>query len=225
MKLKKSKKANLENKKFIFFEIGLVVALALTFFAFEWRVDVDSVDEFMSIDDIEVEDIVAPITRPKVKLPPPPKVITDAIVLIDDQEEQDPDLEIVDADTDAKSEINIVDIDEPGDEDYGDVIFVSAEFMPEFPGGQKALFKWLSKNIKYPVVAQENDICGTVFVGFVVDRDGSITNVKVLRPVDPSLDKEAIRVVKAMPKWKPGRQRNNKVRVSYTVPIRFQLSR
>lgn len=224
MKLKKSPKANLENKKFMFFEIGLAVALLITFFAFEWRVDVPNDVEFTSIDNIEIEDVVVPVTRPKIKLPPPPKIITDVIQLIDNTDEQEPDLEIVDADVDEKSECKYVDIDNPEEEEYGDIVFVSAEFMPEFPGGQRELFKWLSKNIKYPAMAQENNICGTVYVGFVVDRDGSITKVKVLKSVDSSLDKEAIRVVKAMPKWKPGRQRNRNVRVSFTVPIKFRLN-
>jgi len=225
MKHKKSKKANLENKKFMFFEIGLAVALLVTFFAFEWKVDVASVDEFISIDDIEVEEIMVQITTPKVKLPPPPKVITDFIDIVDNDEMEDPDLEIIDVDIDERTECKIVDIEEPEDIDYGDVVFVSAEFMPEFPGGQRALFKWLFNNIKYPVIAQENGIEGSVYVGFVVDRDGTIVNVKVLKSVDPALDREAIRVVKAMPKWKPGRQRNNNVRVSFTVPIKFKINR
>lgn len=224
MKLKKSKKANLENKKFMFFEIGLAVALLITFFAFEWKVDVRSVEEFISIDDFQPEEIVIPLTRPKVKLPPPPKVITDYIDIIDNDETQDPDLEIIDAEVNENTECKVVDIEEPAEGGYEDEIFSIVEFMPEFPGGQRGLFKWLSKNVKYPVIAQENGIAGTVFVGFVVDKDGTITNVKVLRPVDPSLDREAVRVVKAMPKWKPGRQRNKNVRVSYTVPIKFRIN-
>ena len=89
-----------------------------------------------------------------------------------------------------------------------------------FPGD---INKWLGKNVKYPVIAQENNIQGRVTVQFVIERDGSITDVKVLRGVDPSLDKEAVRVVKSMPKWKPGKQRGKPVRVSYTVPINFRL--
>ena len=224
MKLKKSLKANLENKRFIFFETGLAVALLITFFAFEWKVDVRFVDDFIPIEDFQAEEIVVPITTPKVKLPPPPKVITDFISIVDNNEAQDPDLEIIDVDVNEQTEYKIVDIEETAEGEYGDEIFVNAEFMPEFPGGQRALFKWLSRNVKYPVIAQENSIEGSVFIGFVVDKDGSITNVKVIKSVDPSLDKEAVRVVKAMPKWKPGRQRNKNVRVSYTVPIKFKIN-
>ena len=93
--------------------------------------------------------------------------------------------------------------------------------MPQFPGG--SVQKWIAKTVKYPMIAQENNIQGKVFVQFVIEKDGSVSDVKVARSVDPSLDKEAIRVVKAMPKWKPGKQRGKPVRVSYTVPINFQL--
>ena len=97
------------------------------------------------------------------------------------------------------------------------------EEMPQFPGGQAALLEYLAKNIKYPVVAEENGIQGRVIVTFVVERDGSITDVKVVKSVDPSLDKEASRVVKAMPRWQPGKQNGSAVRVKYTVPVQFKL--
>ena len=102
-------------------------------------------------------------------------------------------------------------------------VFDVVEEMPSFPGGQGALMSFLSSNIKYPVVAQENDVQGRVIVGFVVERDGSITDVKVMRSVDPSLDREAQRVVRAMPRWKPGKQNGSAVRVKYTVPVVFRL--
>ena len=102
-------------------------------------------------------------------------------------------------------------------------VFDVVEQMPQFPGGQQALFEYLSKNIKYPVIAEENDVQGRVIVTFVVERDGSITDVKVVKSVDPSLDKEAQRVVKAMPHWIPGKQNGSAVRVKYTVPVTFRL--
>ena len=102
-------------------------------------------------------------------------------------------------------------------------VFDVVEEMPSFPGGQGALMSFLNSNIKYPVVAQENGVQGRVIVGFVVERDGSITDVKVMRSVDPSLDREAQRVVRAMPKWKPGKQNGSAVRVKYTVPVVFRL--
>ena len=102
-------------------------------------------------------------------------------------------------------------------------VFDVVEEMPSFPGGQGALMSFLNSNIKYPVVAQENGVQGRVIIGFVVERDGSITDVKVMRSVDPSLDREAQRVVKAMPRWKPGKQNGSAVRVKYTVPVVFRL--
>ena len=102
-------------------------------------------------------------------------------------------------------------------------VFDVVEQMPQFPGGPNALFEYLSKNIKYPVVAEENGIQGRVIVTFVVERDGSITDVKVAKSVDPSLDKEAQRVVKSMPHWIPGKQNGSAVRVKYTVPVTFRL--
>ena len=102
-------------------------------------------------------------------------------------------------------------------------VFDVVEVMPSFPGGQGALFEWLSKNIKYPVVAEENGVQGRVIVTFVVERNGSITDVQVVKSVDPSLDKEAVRVVKSMPHWIPGKQNGSAVRVKFTVPVTFRL--
>lgn len=111
------------------------------------------------------------------------------------------------------------------DESPREQVFTVVEEMPEFPGAQSALLKYLSESIKYPVVAQENGIQGRVSCSFVVQKDGSITDIEVIRGVDPSLDKEAIRVIQAMPKWKPGRQRGKEVAVKYTVPVTFRLEK
>ena len=102
-------------------------------------------------------------------------------------------------------------------------VFDVVEEMPSFPGGNGALMSYLSSNVKYPVVAQENGVQGRVIVSFVVERDGSISDVKVARSVDPSLDREAQRVVKSMPRWTPGKQNGQTVRVKYTVPVVFRL--
>lgn len=102
-------------------------------------------------------------------------------------------------------------------------VFDVVEVMPSFPGGNGALMSYLSSNVKYPVVAQENGVQGRVIVSFVVERDGSISDVKVVRSVDPSLDREAARVVKSMPKWNPGKQNGSAVRVKYNVPVSFRL--
>ena len=102
-------------------------------------------------------------------------------------------------------------------------VFDVVEQMPSFPGGMAALMAYLQKSIKYPPVAEENGIQGRVVCTFVVERDGSVTDVRVAKSVDPSLDKEAVRVVSAMPKWIPGRQNGQSVRVKYTLPVTFRL--
>ncbi|WP_302424151.1 energy transducer TonB [uncultured Prevotella sp.] len=102
-------------------------------------------------------------------------------------------------------------------------IFTVVEQMPMYPGGDAALMGYLRDNIKYPTVAAENGVQGRVVVGFVVERDGSITDVNILRGVDPSLDREAMRVVKSMPRWNPGKQNGSAVRVKYQVPVSFRL--
>jgi len=117
--------------------------------------------------------------------------------------------------------LNVLEVNE--EMKVGDEIFVIVENMPEFPGGELALRKFLNKSIRYPIGAQENGIQGKVIVNFVVDKDGSVSNAKIARGVYPSIDKEALRVVMSLPKWKPGMQRGKAVRVSYTVPISFQL--
>ena len=109
------------------------------------------------------------------------------------------------------------------EEESSQQIFTVVETMPEFPGGQGALLQYLAKSIKYPVIAQENGIQGRVSCSFVVNKDGSIVDAEVIRGVDPSLDKEALRVINSMPKWSPGKQRGKPVRVKYTVPVTFRL--
>jgi len=109
-------------------------------------------------------------------------------------------------------------------QDDKNIVFIVVEQMPEFPGGQQGLFAYLSENVKYPLVAKENNIQGRVICNFVVEKDGRITDVQVVRSGgDPSLDKEAVRVLSSMPNWKPGKQRGKPVRVKYVVPITFKL--
>ena len=102
-------------------------------------------------------------------------------------------------------------------------VFDVVEQMPSFPGGPQALLQYLNSNVKYPVVAQENGVQGRVVISFVVEKDGSVTDVQVAKSVDPSLDKEAQRVVKSMPHWIPGKQNGSAVRVKYVVPVSFKL--
>ena len=229
MEVKKSPKADLEGKKTIFLEIGFVIALGILLSAFNWKTNTKVEEGFVITQEEQVEEEIIPITQQMMKPPPPPPPapkLTDLIEIVEDELSIDEELEIDDAEADVENKNNYnfdYDGDSWGEEESdGEAdIFQVVEDMPQFPGG--SVQKWIAKHVKYPMIAQENNIQGKVFVQFVIEKDGSVSDVKVARSVDPSLDKEAIRVVKAMPKWKPGKQRGKPVRVSYTVPINFQL--
>ena len=229
MEIKKSPKANLEGKKTIFFEIGLVIALAALLAAFSWKVETKVEEGFVVPPDEEIEEEIIPITQQMLKPPPPPPPaprLTDLVEIVEDDTSIDEELEIEDAEADVenKDPVNYDDYGEYGDEDTGeDEVFTVVEEVPTFPGGMSALKRWLSKNLKYPMIAQENGIQGTVMVQFVVWKDGTIKDVQLVRGVDASLDKEATRLVKAMPKWKPGKQRGRAVSARFTLPVTFKL--
>lgn len=226
MEVKKSPKADLENKKTVFMQIGLVVVLSLVFIAFEWTTQETKVNEGLKIEEEEVEEEIIPITRQdevKPPPPPPPPKVTDILNIVEDDVELEEELIIQDTEATEDTEVDFTDMTTEEEEEEDAPVFFIVEEMPEFPGGEQALHKFLASNIEYPVIAQENGIQGRVYVKFVVNTDGSITDVEIARGVDPSLDKEALRVVRSMPKWKPGKQRGKAVRVSYTVPINFVL--
>ncbi len=225
MEVKKSPKADLENKKTVFMQIGLVVVLAIVLIAFEWSTSDVEASQFEMMDDVEAEEEIIPITRQeevKPPPPPPPPKVTDVLNIVDDDVELDEELDIEDTEIDEDTEIEF-DISLEEEETDDAPVFFIVEEMPEFPGGDTALRKYIAQSVKYPVIAQENGIQGRVYVQFVVGTDGKVSQVKVARGVDPNLDKEAIRVVQSMPKWKPGKQRGKAVKVSYTVPINFVL--
>lgn len=224
MEIKKTPKADLEKKKVIFFEIGLILALVIVFAAFEYKdYDKQTIDlSQRAIDDIPEE--IIPITEQKVKPPPPPppKQVTQ-IKIVEDDVEVDEDIDI---DVEADDETIIEEYIPPEEDEEGIVeaeIFTVVESMPEFPGGMGELMKYLATNIKYPPLAKESGIQGRVFINFVVEPDGKISNVKVLRGIGGGCDEEAVRVVESMPKWKAGKQRGKPVRVSYNLPVKFTL--
>ncbi|MDR2928830.1 MAG: energy transducer TonB [Cytophagaceae bacterium] len=227
MEVKKSPKADLENKKTVFMQIGLVVVLSIILVAFEWTSTDVKIDMSLLDAAVEVEEEIIPITRQEELKPPPPPppAPTDILNIVDDDVELEEDLEIFDTEMDMTREfdMNITDMGNEEEDRQDTEVFVIVEEMPEFPGGDEALTRYLASSMKYPVIAQENGIQGRVYVQFVINQNGEVTNAVVVRGVDSSLDREALRVVQAMPKWKPGKQRNRPVRVSYTVPINFVL--
>ena len=229
MEPKKSPKADLESKKGLFKEIGLAVALGLTLAAFEWSSsDAVTVAEQVTEEAVVEEDIIPVTTQDEIKPPPPPPPppVADALTIVEDDTEIADDFDLQDTEATDASEVEFrpvetVEVEE--EEETSNEVFIIVEQMPVFPGGEAALRKFLATEVKYPVIAQENGIQGRVDVKFVIAADGSVTNVEVARPFDPYLDKEAVRVVKSMPKWTPGKQRGKAVKVSYTVPINFVL--
>jgi protein TonB len=225
MEVKKSPKADLESRKSVFMQIGLVVVLSLVFIAFEWTSTETDVNEGFRIEEEEVEEEIIPITTQdevKPPPPPPPPKVTDVLNIVENDVELEEELVIEDTEASEDMEVDFSDMQTDEEQEEAPVFFI-VEDMPEFPGGDAALHKYLGTSVDYPVIAQENGIQGRVYVKFVINTDGSVTDVQIARGVDPSLDKEAIRVVKSMPKWKPGKQRGKAVRVSYTVPINFVL--
>ncbi len=225
MDLKKSNKADLESKKILFFQLGLIFALMVVLFSFEIRRYERPTIELgmLELDLIEMEDI--PITRP-VEPPPPPPQTSHELTIVDDDVEIDEEF-IVDIDADLLEEIpdyQPVIYTEEEEDTPSDFIFQIVEDNPTFPGGDEALYEYLRNSIRYPIRARESGIQGTVFVTFVVEPDGSITNVELLRGIGGSCDQEAIRVVQNMPLWEPGRQRGQPVRVQFNLPVRFILN-
>jgi periplasmic protein TonB len=226
MEAKKSAKADLENKRNMFVTLGLVISLGIVLTAFNLNDTVKSADTLGQLNAEAIEDEVIPVTRQeevKPPPPPPPPKVVEVLTIIDDDVELDEEFEFESTEADDKTLINAVPVIKEEETEEESEVFIIVEDMPEFPGGELALRKWIGSNIKYPVIAAENGIQGKVYVTFVVDRDGSISNARIARGVDPSLDQEALRVVNNLPKWKPGKQRGKPVRVSYTVPINFQL--
>jgi periplasmic protein TonB len=219
---KKSNAAKLEDKKTIFLLIGFVVVLSTLYIALEWS---KSYEPFkmtkIYVEPIDIIDI--PITKPELPPPPPPpKIETIEEINIVDNKIQTESVEFSSETGKDVLEVPIplaLNVENPDDFKIVDY----AERMPSFPGGDKALFEFLSNNIKYPIIPQENMIQGRVICQFVVNKDGTIVEATILRSIDPHLDKEALRVIKLMPKWSPGWQDGKTVRVKYTLPVNFKL--
>jgi periplasmic protein TonB len=226
MELKKSPKADLENKRVIFTEIGLVIGLALMLVAFEWKSYEKTTVEVTTRQVENVAEDIIPITEQKIK-PPPPAPVQQVVKIniVEDDVEVDDNIDIdVEADQNTEVQEYVAPVKQDEEESAEEVqIFMVVESMPEFPGGEPALYAYLAENIKYPQMAKESGIQGRVFVTFVVERDGRVTDVRVLRGIGGGCDEEAIRVVQNMPKWTPGKQRGKSVRVQYNLPVKFTL--
>ena len=231
MEVKKSPKASLENKRLLLTEIGLVIALCIVYFAFNHSSRDKSVNKnFVDNTQVLVEEEMIAIQN---ELPPPPPeapqipVLSDQIDIVDDDIKLEDDL-IINTEDDANLGVDIMDYKEAEVEEEAveeeAIPFQLVEQKPSFQGGDANEFsKWVNSRLVYPEIAKENGVQGRVTLQFTVEADGRVTNVRVLRGVDESLDKEAVRVVSSSPKWKPGKQRDRAVKVTYTFPVIFQL--
>lgn len=230
MEQKKNPKADLEKRKGLFLEIGLVVILAICLCAFSIRSydkddssegnqgpaeEVEQMDEILNTD---VEDTPPPPPPP----PAEPELNMEELTVVEDTKVIEQEVKIEEFEEVKNTEITPVVIEEEKEEEE-QPIFTVVEKDPEFPGGTDALYKYLAENIKYPQLARDNGITGKVYITFVVERDGSIANPKILRDIGGGCGAEAIRVVKAMPKWTPGKQRGKAVRVQFNLPVNFNL--
>lgn len=229
MEIKKSPKANLENKKLLFTEIGLIVSLAIVLGAFEYGSKEKTVAVLEDTTEVvDVEEMI-PITQ---ETPPPPPsapkipILSDQIDIVEDDIQIDDDM-FINLEDDANMGVDIIEyVEGVGEEVIEEeaIPFQLVEDKPSFMGGDANTFsKWVNERLVYPEIAKENGVQGRVTLQFTVNTDGSVSNVKVLRGVDSSLDKEAVRVVSMSPKWTPGKQRDRAVKVTYTFPVIFQL--
>jgi len=221
MELKKSPETNLENQKSSFMVLGYVAALAFILVAFEYTSYEERVVQMANLELDIMEDEIIPVSIQQPPPPPPPPAPATQIEIVDDEEEIDDELEIFDLEIDETSVVEFVEMPEETAEE--EQIFTVVEDMPQFPGGEAALFKYLGENMKYPAMAKDAGVSGVVFVTFVVGKSGQVSNVEILRGIGAGCDEEAIRVVQNMPKWSPGKQRGKEVTVQYNLPIRFTL--
>ncbi len=221
MKTKKTAKANLEKKKTLFFQLGLIISLSLVFLAFEWKQSDRNQSDWDQIAAIDITEELVQITRQEPEPPKPRPQTTDIEEVDDDQKVDDLDVDVED---DLFTEVKIFEIiDEVVEKPKEEEFFVIADKMPEFAGGEEKMYEYLGKQLKYPEQAKSVGIEGFVYVAFVVEKDGSITNTQILRDIGAGCGLEALRVVKNMPKWIPGEQRGKKVRVLFNLPILFTL--
>jgi len=223
MEKKKKDKVNLEKYSGLFFRTGIIIGLVLIYALLNWDFVKDNQKIKFSLSDIQLEtEYLPPITTEKPKKPKPhaqyinPELINEESPL-EESEPMDNGVDLNEAIT-----INIPDI--PKEEvNLNNIVFYSSEKLPRFPGGIKNLKNYIARHTNYPATAKENGIEGKVFIHFIIDEKGRVTNPKVIRSVDSLLDKEALKVISTLPNWKPGMNNGKPVKVRFTIPVTFKL--
>ncbi len=227
MEIKKSSKASLENKKLTYLLMGFVFVLSACYACLEWTEKEVTKYEVADQDFLIEDELDIMATTQETPPPPPPPAPPVQEVQVLNVVENDVETETIEITSEETEEEVVIapPVEAPAEEEeVEETIFVVVENMPEFPGGQAEMFKYIGNTLRYPVIALENNIQGRAICQFVVNTDGSIVDIQVVRSAgDKSLDNEAVRVIKSMPKWKPGKQRGKPVRVKYTLPVSFKI--
>ena len=227
MELKKSPKADLQNMKGLFLEIGMIISLLLVIAAFlyapkEYRI------EHVDLDYGPIEEEITEITRNEQKPPEVPKkieiqVVSDILDIVTNDTKITTDISFEDFGDDLEITTKVVEVEEEEIEE--DTPYIRVEKMPPCQGGDLNVFRnWVQSKLRYPQIAQENGVQGRVVLAFVIEKDGKLTNIEVLQTPDRSLADEAVRVLNTSPKWEPGMQQQQAVRVKYTLPVTFTIS-
>lgn len=226
MEPKKTKKADLQSKRVIFFEIGLLVSLALSLLAFEWTTETKNSEGFAQNNQTEMEQESVPITRQEKQKepPPPPPKTTEIINIVENDVAIKDELILEETEADENTKVDIDAFAQEEEEDQNEQVFISVEEMPTFDGeGINAFRNYIQRNLIYPEIARENGIEGTIYTRFIVNKNGQVAEISILRGVDPALDEAVVQAIKNSPKWQPGRQRGKAVNVSFTMPVIFSL--
>jgi protein TonB len=227
MEAKKTPRADLEKRRGMFLEIGLAVILAAALVAFNVKSYEKEVKEVSTrTADVEIEADIIQTEQEETPPPPPeePEVVATELNVVENDAEDIHEIGIVNAEARADEALEFTRVEVTEEvEEAEEEVFLVVEEDPEFPGGLDALSKFIADNIKYPQLAKENNITGRVFVSFVVEKDGRVGQVKILRDIGGGCGNEAVRVVKMMPKWKPGKQRGKAVRTQFNLPVNFDL--
>ena len=223
MKLKKTKKANLENYRILFLQIGIVLTLSLLLAAFEWKTDVNIEELTLENVDWTEAEVIIPITeaREEVKAVKPPSF--ELVIVENERNIIDEDLSDLISEVDENTAITIYELNEEPEE-INEEPLLFAQFMPKFKGGDENRFReYISNNVKFPAIAAESAIAGVVYASFVVNKKGKVTNVEVVRGVHPVIDKAVVKVIKNSPDWEPGINNGKYVNIKYTIPVKFKL--
>ena len=226
MKAKKSNKANLENRRFMFFEMGMILVLAGVLAAFEWTSVRTNDHDLLMNRDIAIDEEIIDVTVHEKKKPemPKPQVIK-PIEIVDNETEVEEEIEIsVEVTKETTNDPDFLLEEEPEEEAEEPKIFISVQEYPSFPGGDLAFLKYIKDNLTYPKDAREIGLTGKVYVRFIVWKDGSIRNVEILRGIGDPCDEAALKVIQNMPRWNPGKQRTEPVNVQMVLPVIFKLN-